>query len=282
MLPRTYRKRMPRPARAGCFAGAPLGPGGLAAVLEGEAADPTSRPMLLRLRNAAASMSEMARQQDRTANNLANANTVGYRRDRTFVEALRNRVDVEGNPTSLRATTQWSDPAAGALEATGNPLDVALGGEGYFVVTDDAGATRYTRAGRFTVSPDGALTTASGFTVQGLDGPLRLPLEGGAVEINTDGEIRVDGEAVGSLRVVTFPEGSPMERLDGATFVSEAGPEPVDAPRVQQGFVEASNVNPLSEMTDMIAHFRLFESQQKMMQTTDQALGAITRDLGRF
>jgi len=238
--------------------------------------------MLLRLRNAAASMSEMTRQQERTANNLANADTVGFRRDRTFTDVLSDRVDAEGNPVSVRATTQWADPQAGALEATGNPLDVALGGEGFFVVTDEAGATRYTRAGRLTTTPDGTLVTPDGFTVQGPDGPIQLPLTGGDVAIAADGTIRVGAQNVGALQVVGFPEGTAFERLDGATFATDAAPERLDAPDVRQGFVEGSNVNPLSEMSDMITHFRLFESQQKMLQTTDQTLGAITRDLGKF
>jgi flagellar basal-body rod protein FlgF/flagellar basal-body rod protein FlgG len=238
--------------------------------------------MLLRLRNAAASMSEMNRQQERTANNLANANTVGFRRDRTFTEALRNRVDPEGNPTSARALTQWADPLVGTLEATGNPLDVALEGEGFFVVADEGGATRYTRAGRFAPAADGTLVTPEGFTVQGADGPIQLPAGGGEVAINRDGEVRVDGRAVGTLRTVAFPPDAPLERLDGASFVTDAAPEPLAAPAVLQGSVEMSNVNPLTEMSEMITHFRLFESQQKMIQTTDQALGAVTRDLGKF
>lgn len=227
-------------------------------------------------------MSEMNRQQERTANNLANANTVGYRRDRTFTEALRNRVDAAGNPTSVRTLTQWADPLEGTLEATGNPLDAAIEGEGFFVVTDEAGATRYTRAGRFTADANGTLVTPGGFTVQGTDGPIQLPLDGGAIEINRDGEIRVDGTPAGTLRLVRFPPDAPLERLDGASFTTAAAPEPLDAPSVRQGIVEMSNVNPLTEMTEMITHFRLFESQQKMLQTTDQALGAVTRDLGTF
>jgi flagellar basal-body rod protein FlgF/flagellar basal-body rod protein FlgG len=238
--------------------------------------------MLLRLRNAAASMSEMNRQQERTANNLANANTVGYRRDRTFTEALRNRIDEEGTPTSLRTIEQWTDPSAGTIERTNGPLDVALEGEGFFVVTDDAGATRYTRAGRFASAPDGTLVTAEGFTVQGADGPIQLPLDGGEIAINRDGEIRVGDATVGTLRLAAFPPGTAFERLDAATFATDAEPEPVAVPTVMQGALELSNVNPLSEMTEMIAHFRLFESQQKMIQTTDQALGAVTRDLGQF
>ncbi len=238
--------------------------------------------MLLRLRNAAASMSEMNRQQERTANNLANANTVGFRRDRTFTDVLSRRIDDEGNPVSRRTATAWHDPQRGVFETTGNPLDVALGGDGFFVVTDDAGRARYTRAGRFMPMPDGSLVTQDGFAVEGVDGPLQLPAEGGPIAVTADGTVRVGEQEVGALRVVQFAEGTAFERLDGATFTADAEPEPLEAADVRQGVLELSNVNPMAEMTDMITHFRLFESQQKMLQTTDQALAVVTRDLGKF
>lgn len=238
--------------------------------------------MLFRLRNAAVSMSEMNRQQERTSNNLANANTVGFRRDRTFTDVLSRQIDEEGNPTSQRTSTQWADPRRGVFETTGNPLDVALGGEGFFVVTDEAGATRYTRAGRLAPMPDGTLTTPDGFTVEGANGRLQLPAGGGDIVIAADGSIRVGEQEIGAFRLVQFAEGTDFERLDGATFVTDAEPEPLETADVRQGVVELSNVNPMSEMTDMITHFRLFESQQKMLQTTDQALAIVTRDLGKF
>lgn len=240
--------------------------------------------MLLRLRNAAASMTEMTRQQERVANNLANANTVGYKRDRLFTQALEERIDAEGAPRSDRRVTQGADPQQGALQATGNPLDVALDGEGFFVTTDAAtGANRYTRAGQFTLSPDGALQTPAGHAVEGEGGPIQIPPESGPVQIAKDGTIRAGEQQVGKLRVVRFENPLQLERLDGAAFAAAgAEPLPAETPRVIQGHLEGSNVSPVAEMTDMIEHFRTFESQQKMLQTTDQVLGRVTRDLGTF
>ena len=88
---------------------------------------------------------------------------------------------------------------------------------------------------------------------------------------------------VGTLRVVIFENPGQLQRLSGAAF--DAGgiePETAENPVVRQGFVEASNVDAVREMADMITFYRQFESQQKMMQTTDQILGAVTRDLGKF
>ena len=237
--------------------------------------------MLLRLRNAATSMADTVHRQDRTANNLANANTAGYRRDRSFTEVLRSEIDAEGSPQSDRRTVGRPDLATGVLDPTGNPLDVALGGEGFFVVDGPDGAPRYTRAGRFVADADGALRTPDGLAVQGTDGPLRLP-PGGPVVIDEAGGVTVGGRPAGTLRVVTFDDPDTLRRLDGTSFTSAAPPVAVAAPAVRQGFVEGSNVDPIREMADMIAQVRLYEAQQKTVQTTDSLLGQVARDLGTF
>jgi flagellar basal-body rod protein FlgF len=240
--------------------------------------------MLIRLQNSYSSMNDMVRQQERVANNLANAGTIGYRRDRTFTEVFNERLDAELAPVSERVATQWADPTSGAIESTGNPLDVAIAGEGFFVLSDPANdAQRYTRAGRFTLDAEGTLRDPSGFAVEGESGPIQVPPEGGDIEVRQDGEVRAGDQVIGKLRLVQFENPLQLRRLEGATFDAN-GMEPVDIeqPTLRQGYVEQSNVNPMQEMTDMITHFRLFESQQKSIQTQDSLLGAVTRDLGTF
>lgn len=239
--------------------------------------------MLLRLQNSFVSMTEQVRQQEQTATNLANANTVGYKRDRMFTEVLNEFLDAEAAPQSERASAQWADLAAGPLEETGSPLDVALGGDGFFVVTDDAtGAERYTRAGRFTLDSDGVVRTPAGLAVEGDAGPLKIPA-GSEVEVLRSGEVRADGQPVGRLRVVNFANPLALQRVDGAAFLAPGqAPEEVDAPVVLQGVVEGSNADPVREMTQMITNHRLFESQQKLLQSQDNVLGQVTRDLGKF
>lgn len=239
--------------------------------------------MLLRLQNSLDAMTRLGREQERTANNLANANTVGYKRDRTFVQALNERIDIEGAPRSAKLTEQWADMAAGAVEQTGNPLDVALGGEGFFVVSDAGGAPRYTRAGQFTTDANGLLRDPSGRLVMGRNGAITMPPGGGEITINTNGDIRAGGQLVDRLQVVTFADLEALTRADGATFIAgDQPPVEVDAPGILQGHLETSNVDVIGEMTEMIQHFRLYESQQKVLQTTDQVLQGVTRDLGRF
>ena len=230
-------------------------------------------------------MDAMRRQQERVANNLANANTTGYKRDRLFTAALNERLDAEGAPRSDRRFTQGSDFSTGALEETGNPLDMALGGEGFFVTQDAAtGAARYTRAGHFVVGQDGTLRTPGGHAVQGQDGPIEIPMNaGGTVEVSRSGDISVAGRRVGALRVVRFENPQQLERVDQAAFLADgAAPQDVEAPVVLQGKLEMSNVDAVSEMTDMIEHFRLFESQQKVLRTTDSVLSRATQDLGQL
>lgn len=227
-------------------------------------------------------MAQMVRQQERTANNLANANTVGYRRDRAFTEALAQRLDAEGAPRTERHVTQWASEEQGAFEHTGNPLDLALSGEGFFVTGEEDGP-RYTRAGRFVLDAGGFLRTPTGELVQGQGGPIQIPPRSGPVDVTGAGEVRAGGQRVGQLRIVRFADPMQLRRLDGAAFAAGTQtPEDVAHPTVMQGYVEQSNINAITEMTAMIEQFRLFESQQKVIQTTDQILGQVTRDLGRF
>lgn len=225
-------------------------------------------------------MAEMVHRQDRTAANLANANTVGYRRDRAFTEVLQRELDAEGSPRSERRTVGWADLTTGVLQQTGNPLDVALGGEGFFVVAGPEGP-RYTRAGHFVTDEAGTLRTPDGLAVQGAGGDVRLPA-GGPIQINEAGDIRVGGRLVDRLQVVTVEDPTTLRRLDGTAFTATVAPVPAGNARVRQGYVEGSNVDPIREMTDMIATVRLYEAQQKVVQTTDSLLGQVSRDLGTF
>lgn len=239
--------------------------------------------MLLRLRNPTASMVSMARHQERIATNLANANTVGFKRDRVFIEALNERIDAEGAPQSDRVPTQWADMESGGLKSTGNPLDVALQGDGFFTVTNAEGDERYTRAGRFMIDSDRTLRTPSGLTVQGQDGPIEVPDRPGDIQITQDGRLQMNGQEFGRLRVVRFDDPLRLERREGATFAAPTTvPLEMDTPTILQGQLEASNVNPVQTMTDMITHYRLFETQQRMMRTADTLLGRVSQDLGTF
>ena len=239
--------------------------------------------MLLRLRNSVASMTGMTHAQERTANNLANAGTLGYKRERAFVEVLNEHIDVNGGPHSNRATHQYVDFEAGEMEQTGNRFDFALEGDGFFALTDqDSGETSYTRAGRFRLDDNGMLLSSSGKHVEGEGGPIQIPLEAKTVEFKADGTLMIDGVQAGKLSVVTFEDKSVLERRAAAEFSSGENESIESTATVHQGFVEHSNAEPLEAMTGMIKHLRLFELQQRMLKGTDENLSQSIRSLGRF
>lgn len=239
--------------------------------------------MLLRLRNAAASMAELAQRQDRVANNLANAGTVGYRRDQAFATALRERIDAEGAPQSTRVAGQVADLAPGEFIQTGNALDLALDGDGFFAVQDADGRTRLTRAGAFALDADGTVRSPQGHLLLRDDGtPLTLPPSGGEIAVDTAGDVTVGGVLAGRVRTVAVEDAGRLVRLDGATFDGAGLALAPAETRVRQGFLEGSNVDAVGEMVELMNHVRLFESQQKALRTTDETLGAVTRDLGTF
>lgn len=241
--------------------------------------------MLLRLENAAAAMNSLQHSQEQTANNLANANTTGYKRDRFFTEALNERLDAERAPRSDRRLQQVADMSPGAMKQTENPLDVALGGDGFFEVQPEEGdATHYTRAGHFTVGKEGTLRTPDGRPVMGEGGRIQIPVdEQGDINIAEDGTITAGDEQIGRLKVVNIDNPAQMERREGASFVAGgATPEPMEDPTVLQGMVETSNVSPVEEMTNMIETSRQYEAQQRSLQSTNETLSRATQDLGQL
>lgn len=221
---------------------------------------------------------------ERIANNLANANTVGYRQNRYFTEILEEHIDDEGSPRSIHRTQQWTDQNPGELELTGNPLDVAIDGEGFFTVTDPVTEeARYTRAGQFLLDDQGALRTTDGLYVEGTAGRLDVPLRGGDIEIRRNGEVVVDGESIGTLRIATFENPALLPHHSGATVTAgDQIPEEAQNPVVVQGHLETSNVNAVTSMTELISQSRLFESQTKALRTIDLYLQRATRELSRM
>lgn len=243
---------------------------------------------------------------DVLANNLANVNTVGFKREETlqsaFPEMLLRRVsDPEAagaqsgafyrdgrdpRPIVGRLGTgayidgTWTVHTDGALRQTDNPLDLALVGSGFFVVETDAGI-RLTRDGRFTLAEDGTLVTRSGWPLVGQDGPIVI--NGNQVAVDEDGFVHVDGQAIAQLQLVDVQDAQ-MLRKEGAglwALTDEAGlPEPT-AVRVIAGHVEQSNVNSVQSMVQLIGAFRAYEAGQKVIQTYDATLGKVVNELGK-
>ncbi|GIK99672.1 MAG: flagellar basal-body rod protein FlgF [Alphaproteobacteria bacterium] len=219
----------------------------------------------------------LSRQLDIIANNLANANTAAYKReDLAFVEYLV-KPDAAGNPTFARADGRVSmvqdlgmmrDTDQGPMTETGAPLDLAINGDGYFAVQTPEGV-RYTRLGRFQVDAGGQLVTSDGHAVQGTAGPIFVPPDDGEVKIARDGTISTEGGPIGRLNLVGFDEAVSLRHAGSGLYIADGAPQPAPESEVIQGMVEESNVQPIVELTQMIAVLRNFQAAQKMIDTQD-------------
>lgn len=243
--------------------------------------------MIKGIYNTAASMIPRVRKQEVIANNLANAETAGYKKDSLFLrvfkdqQSLRKLGDLPGPSWSVRMIDKlYVDHSGGALEATGRDLDVAIQGEGYFVVQTPNGEA-YTRNGAFTLGPDGVLVNSDNFPVLSDGGPVTLTDD--KVTIGNDGVVMVGGATVGKLRVVNFEENTELNKVTGTLFTAPATTTPV-APgsfTIRQGYLEKSNVDVMREMVEMIDSYRMFETGQKMIQIQDESLSKAVNELPR-
>ncbi len=233
---------------------------------------------------AAEGMTARQKAQDVLASNLANVNTSGFKADRPVFETALQRTlyRVEGAfsqpigtlSAGARLTTTYTDLQPGPLMRTGNPLDLAIEGDGYFTVQTPNGI-RYTRNGAFALNAEGTLVTREGFPVLGEQGAIRVP-HGATLQIGEDGVIRVEGKAVERLRIV---QGAMRKDADG-WLVGNATPLP--NPRLAIGTLEGSNVNLVREMVEMIEHLRAYETHQKIIHAQDETLGRAISEIARI
>jgi flagellar basal-body rod protein FlgG len=173
------------------------------------------------------------------------------------------------------------DFSQGAIQTTGNPLDVAINGDGFFSIQTPDGV-QYTRQGSFTLNTEGVLVTQDGYPVMGEGGEIAL--EEGTVEIDMQGTLYVDGDEVGRLQITDFPNAGSLKKTGNGRFIPTdpalQGRQPEDT-IVRQGHLESANVNPVSAMTEMIETSRAFEAYQKVIQSTDEATAKSINDVGR-
>lgn len=226
--------------------------------------------------------------------NLANALTPGYKRGvavqspvgASFAAHLAGVPGNAAGPTGAAATqavSLRSDTRAGNLKATGQPLDVALAGKGYFEVATDSGPA-YTRQGSFRLDGSGRLVTAQGYPVMGQSGEIVLPTA--TPSITTSGALVGPGSSedapLAQLKIVEFDAASQQERIGEGLLSAGEGMTLVSAKDVQvrQGYIENSNVASTHEMTQLIQAMRHFETMHKVAQGYDDMLGTAIRKLG--
>ena len=217
------------------------------------------------------------------ANNVANINTAGYKADRPVF-----KVDV---PDTINGTTLpypvsdkfyteidsvFTDFNTGVIRQTGNVLDLAIEGDGFFVV-DTPDGPRYTRSGNFILDASKALTTVDGHMVMGDGGPIIL--EEGKIAVDADGRVSVDGSEINRVKIVDFEKPYLLQKDQNNMFLG-SGEQTAEGYKVLQGAVELSNVNSVKEMAAMIGVLRGYESYQKVMTTLDET-SAKANEVGR-
>jgi len=219
--------------------------------------------------------------------NIANANTVGYKRATiSFKDYLLPKDVVASNPDG-RVMSDFSavkaDFSNGTLIRTGNPLDVAIEGDGFIAMEGD----RYTRRGDLKKDRDGYLTTSNGAKVLGAGGPIQIPPDSLDLSIDAEGKVSVmqPGSTLPSeldtLMIMDFGPDANMTKTGNGDYVA-GGEGMKSSSAIKQGYREGSNVDAVIEMVRMIDSMREFESYQKIIQTFDEATAKVTNDMGRL
>ncbi len=249
---------------------------------------------------------------DTIANNIANVNTPGFKKDKQVFQeyltanekpsdvmqvprvpaSIESFYDMQGGDKSFVDTKgTFTDHSQGTVKYTGNKMDLAIEGKGFFEVATPQG-TRFARAGNFTLDGDGKLVTKEGFPVlkeapPGTDASSRvIRLTGQApMAINDSGEIFEGTESVGKLSIVNVEKSDQLQKVGNGMFAFKTNATPevtnVTSSSVKQGFLELSNVNIVQEMTDMISANRVFESTQKAISTYDQMSDKLVNVVGK-
>ena len=238
------------------------------------------------------------------ANNIANLSTTGYKRQRVeFQDLLYQDMRRAGSNSSdsgtivpygtqiglgVKTAGTYRIDQQGNLQQTGNTLDLAISGNGWFQITLPSGQTAYTRDGSFGLAPDGTIVTADGYVVQP---GIQVPSNATNVTINSSGQVQatISGQTtpqtVGQLQLAAFPNDAGLSAQGGNLFIQTAasGDPVTGAPNapgfgsVMQGFVENSNVNVVSEITDLISSQRAYEMNSQVVTAANQMMSTITQ-----
>ncbi len=216
------------------------------------------------------------------SNNTANMRTNGFKQAMVTFQEFMSRAQ-DGTPRTGKQETGWADFSQGPARFTGNPLDIMIDGEGFFVVQTPDGPM-YTRAGNFRLDDQKQLVTAEGYPVLGDGAPIVLDdTTGKGIWLSDDGHFWVDDTATAKLDVVRFKDHQALKRMGSNFFKQTPGSgnaEPME-PSLRQGYIEGSNVNPTEQMVQLIDLYRAYEIQQKTLQAEDQLDDKAVNQVGK-
>ena len=256
--------------------------------------------MLRALYTATTGMLVQRNKMDNITNNITNVDTIGYKKDymltRSFEDVLIERIndpnflgarfgatnDVGDHNWGLYVDEIVTSFGQGNLEQTNQKNELAIQGEGFFVVNTPEGE-RYTRAGNFRVDSEGFLVNNNGYYVQSIDGQ-NINVGGGEFSIDYQGNINIEGQVAGRIAVVTFDNLEGLRKAGENLYYHYQNAEPIEAQNYQvlQGYIEGSNVDVASETVEMISTSRAYESCYKIAQMLDESLAKTVNDIAKF
>lgn len=224
----------------------------------------------------------LQRQLDVTSNNIANMNTTGYKNQRMLFTEFLEKPGLHEKVSFVQDRAVVRDLSVGGMTQTGNPMDLALTGHGYFTV-DTASGPRYTRAGNFRMNDQRQMVDGGGLPVLADNGqPITLPAGTSDVKVSGDGTVSTELGPVGKLNIVTFKNEQLMTEVGAGLYVSDEEPQPAPKDtKVAQGLLEGSNVKPVVEMTQMIEVQRNYMSAQRVIDNEHERIRSMIQKLGR-
>jgi len=234
--------------------------------------------------SSASGMLPQVKKQEITANNVANAAATGFKKDRLFTKEL-----TEAEKKSLKTNVDWIKPmvskvfvdhSPGVFDRTGNPLDLAINGDGFFSIQLPDGSSSLTRAGAFEVNSDGVIAFPGGAVLLGDGGPIQVGT--GKVTVTATGEVSVNDFPVANITPVTVDDLTQLKKLGNSLFLLPENAEviPVRTSTILQGYLEASNVDVVHEMVEMIISYGNYEANANSLRSQDETLEKLFSRVG--
>lgn len=219
--------------------------------------------------------------QDVIARNLANVNTIGYKKSVPVFQAylfdMQNGDVKSKNGTGNKLSKDATDFSSGSLEYTGNDLDMAIKGDGFFSVQTENGV-RYTRKGQFALSRDMKIVTHEGWPLMGNGGEIQIPKGAQSITVKANGGVSVDGKEIDKVKVMDIPNLTNLESVGGCLYkLSDRSPEPEISTKseIAHHHIEKANVIAVDEMVNMITNMRSFQAGSKITESINKSLEKI-------
>jgi flagellar basal body rod protein FlgG len=248
--------------------------------------------MNVSLYQAASAMNATTQWQDMIAQNLASSSIPGFKKQEMAFSAYdvgqssvpAGKASGGTNPYVIPSATTATSFQAGEMRMTGVKTDVAIDGSAFFEVQLPSGTTGYTRDGEFQIDPKGQLVTKQGYPVLGNGGPIQLDMTSGVpISVSSNGDVSQGAVSKGKLKLTEFKDPQSLTQISGEYFTADnpgAIPVASTASTVRQGFLEGANTSTVAEMANMMVALRMFQANERIVQTNDDRMSKTIAVLG--